>query len=164
MSIWTNRPLPPREIQVIGSLKRGFDYFLYFADLPISGAKIPESYHGLPVNYASETLTWEPVINIMGQSGVCKFLAIAATNTTGSDVQIGVRLVVNGAAAYTQDRINVPAFKQTAFVLIGKMFMQNDKPASISPGICSFDNVFQLNIYRQSAINLVCVRSIHLTA
>lgn len=167
MSIYTNRPLPPRKTYNTGFFPPTFNFYDWLSDESLIGAPPADvgSWHGWTKAFAGKERQWEPVVALTGVSGMCKYLGVCARNNLGTVQQFGVRLIINGAAAYTDDKIAVPASSQLGFMLLGRMFVLGNTPRALFPSVAPFDKIFAVYIYRDSSsIDVAVSRSIHLTS
>ena len=88
---------------------------------PGAGYPYPQSNHCMLVNLHRTNSIWERQVSVVGSSGVCSELVIAARNNDLGNLHLfGVRVFVDGETVFYEEAIELLANRTVGFSLIGK--------------------------------------------
>ena len=163
----TNCPRVPTKLFRGGFFPSGFAGYDYLSDnIPVTPPAPERTYHGMQKAFATQAGVWQPVVSLVGHSGMCKFLACAAKNTDSSERQFGIRVFFNGASVFADDRIAVSAGTQLGFTLIGNLFFSGAALVGAAGTWAPWDNGFLVYLYAETLANfdVVVARRTHWTS
>lgn len=118
----TNRPRPPKQL-ILGSNTQHLNSTNVYTYLSTK-------QHGLDIFDMSVAGEFETIVDIQSVSGTLEYLIMSVDNNSGSAVNYGVRVIIDGHVCYSTRVRSANASNETGAVLAGILFFNdtNNEP------------------------------------